>query len=84
MTEIVGWLGSSALALCALPQVIQCIKTKSAEGVNLAFLLLWLFGEIFTLLYVLIQHGFDYPLLFNYGLNIIFISIILYFARLNK
>lgn len=84
MNEIInylGWIGGIMFALCALPQVIQCFKQKHAEGVSLIFLLLWLFGEIFTLIYVLFNHGLDLPLIVNYILNIIFIVIIIYYKN---
>ncbi len=81
MIEIIGWISSFCFGLCALPQVIECYKTKTAEGINSAFLYLWLFGEITAILYVLGKHGLDLPLIVNYVLNIGFISIIIYYKR---
>jgi uncharacterized protein with PQ loop repeat len=74
----IGWLGAWMLALCAFPQVLETVESGHADGVNLTFLLLWLGGEICTFIYLLHK---DYkkliPLCFNYGMNIIFILIIL-------
>lgn len=84
MTEIIGWIGATCFALCALPQVIQCVKQRHAQGVSFWFILLWLLGEVFTLIYVLAKHGLDLPLTFNYILNIIFIIIILHFMRVTE
>jgi len=84
MIEVLGWLGSTCLALCALPQVIQCVKQKHAKGVSFWFLLLWLLGEIFTMIYVFAQHGLDLPLTCNYLINILFIIIIIHYERITN
>lgn len=70
-----GWFGSICLSLCALPQVIQCIITGNANGINWLFLLMWLSGEISLFIYLLPKN--ETALLFNYGLNIIFLLIII-------
>lgn len=75
MLEFFGWLGGILLGICALPQAIHSFRTKSAEGISTLFLLIWLFGEIFTLAYV-VPKGHA-PLIFNYVLNIVLISVIL-------
>lgn len=76
--EISGWLGSMLFAISAIPQAIHSFKTKQSEGVTWGLLLLWFFGEIFTLIYVLPKDDV-LPLLMNYMLNIVFISVILYY-----
>ena len=73
-----GWLGSMLFAISAIPQAIHSFKTKQSEGVTWGLLLLWFFGEIFTLIYVLPKNDV-LPLLMNYMLNIVFISVILYY-----
>lgn len=75
--EIIGWIGSVFLALCALPQAFHSYKTKSAEGVTWGLLALWFLGEIFTLIYVIPKAHI--PLLFNYICNIVLLSIIIYY-----
>lgn len=45
------------------------------------FLILWLLGEVFSMAYVLAKHGVDLPLLANYLVNLIFIIIIINYAR---
>ena len=77
--EYIGWLGAISLAICSVPQVIQCVKTKTAVGVSWGFLLLWLFGEVFTLIYLFTNDLATYQLIFNYGLNLIGICSILYY-----
>ena len=58
--EIIGWLGSIMLSICGLPQAIESYKKKNSDGISWAFILLWLFGEIFALIYVVYKK--EYPL----------------------
>ncbi len=81
--EIIGWLGSILLALCGLPQAIHSFKTKSSEGLTWSFIFMWLVGEVFTLIYIVSKSNVA-PLLINYCLNIIFLSVILYYKILPK
>jgi uncharacterized protein with PQ loop repeat len=76
--EILGWIGGFCLAVCALPQAIKVFKEKNADGTSHAMLWLWMFGEVFTLIYVLFEK-FSYPLLINYSLNIVFVAVIFYY-----
>ena len=73
MFEIFGWIGSMLFSFCALPQCIKTHKTKSTKDLSWWFLAMWFFGEVFTLLYVIIQNiqvgVYQYPLIANYILN---------------
>lgn len=75
--EYFGWIGSLFLAFCGLPQAIESFKTKSSEGITWGLLIMWILGEIFTLIYVFSKK--DIPLLLNYLMNIVFLSIIVYY-----
>ena len=77
MLLLFGWIGAALLAICGAPLAIQAIRQKDIDT-NIVFLLSWYFGEIITLVYVFLQYGFEWPLLFNYGLNIIFITRVLF------
>lgn len=77
MIRAIGWIGTQLLAFCAVPAVIQVIYQGHAEGYSFWFIAMWLLGEILTLIYVYVKHNKDLPLLLNYFLNIIFISIII-------
>jgi uncharacterized protein with PQ loop repeat len=66
--EIIGWIGSILLALCAIPLAWDSFKNKHSNGISNTFLAMWLVGELLTAAYVLPKK--DYPLLFNYVLNI--------------
>jgi len=48
-------------------------------GISLLFLLLWIFGETFTLIYVSLSNPWAIPLIFNYCTNIAMVSVILKF-----
>lgn len=82
MLNILGWIGSILFAICGLPQAIKCYKEKHADGISTSFLLMWLFGEIFTMIYVLPK--MDLPLLFNYSINLVFLFVITYFKFRKK
>lgn len=72
--ELIGWIGSIAFAICAAPQAWESYKTGKSDGITWGFLLLWLIGEIFTLIYV--WPKILWPLIFNYLGNIFFILIV--------
>jgi uncharacterized protein with PQ loop repeat len=72
--EICGWIGAISLAICGAPQAYRSLKTQSSDGISNAFLILWGIGELLTLVYILPK--WDWPLIANYTVNIIFIGII--------
>lgn len=72
--ETIGWLGSILFAICGLPQAISCIKSGNAKGLDWFFLMAWFWGEVFTLMYIWPKS--DYPLIFNYSLNLMFLMVI--------
>lgn len=76
---ILGWLGSLCLAICGIPQAWQSHKDKHSHGISWGFLLLWAFGEVFAGAYV--WDKVDLPLLINYAINILIVSVILYYKR---
>lgn len=73
--EIIGWISQISLALCIFPQLFQTIKEKHADGINWLFLLLWYAGEIFGFIYIVPLN--KWPLIINYGNNLICMTIIL-------
>lgn len=74
--ELVSWIGSILLALCGLPIAIEAFKKKKSD-INIPFLLMWGFGELFTLVYVIYKQ--EGALTFNYLTNIVFIGIVCYY-----
>lgn len=75
MMELIGWTGSILFAICGIPQAYESFRRGNAYGLTWAFLLMWFFGEVLTLIYVIPK--LDYPLLFNYSCNLICLLIIL-------
>ncbi len=80
--EIFGWISSILFAFCGLPQAIKSVKTGRSDGLTWGFILMWLGGEIFAILYILPKS--DLPLLFNYSINMIFLLIICAYKILPK
>ena len=75
--EIVGWIGSVLLSICGLPLAIQSFRAKNSDSINSSFLYIWTFGEVFSLIYLLsLGEGI---LLWNYIINLIFLSIIIFY-----
>jgi uncharacterized protein with PQ loop repeat len=72
--EIIGWIGSFLFAFCCVPQSWQCYRQGHARGLDWMFILMWLFGEILTTIYVWPKQ--DLPLLLNYFFNMLCISVI--------
>jgi len=72
-----GWIASILLALCGLPLAYKSYKEGHSRGISLLFLLTWLVGEVLALVYSWNKDVL--PLLFNYGLNIFFIGVVLYY-----
>lgn len=81
--EFIGWIGSMLFAFCGLPQAIHAFRHKHADGMTWSFLMMWLWGEIFTLLYISSKQDV-LPLLTNYILNVIFLIIILWYKIFPK
>lgn len=73
--ELIGWIGSSLLALCAIPLAWECFKQKHANGISNMFIAMWMLGELLTFAYILPKQ--DYPLLLNYSLNIICLLVVI-------
>jgi uncharacterized protein with PQ loop repeat len=78
--ETIGWISGAMLALCGLPEAVLAYRRKNSL-LSYPFLLMWYIGEWGLFFYSLAKNKeVDLlPLLFNYGLNIVFISIILFY-----
>lgn len=75
--EIIGWIGAGLFAMCGLPQAVQSSRDGHSRGLSWLFLLMWFWGEIFTLIYI--WPKMDYPLLVNYLTSTGFLIIILFY-----
>lgn len=73
--ETLGWVGNFLLASCGLPQMIKSIKDGHSNGLSWLFILAWFLGEVCVLLYILPMQNL--PLLVNYSINLVFVTVIL-------
>ena len=55
--ELLGWVCAFCFGVCAIPQACRSVKCKNSHGMTWAFLLLWLFGEVFYLMATLVSFG---------------------------
>lgn len=86
IVDLVGWLGAVFLAICSFPQTLKNIKEGSAKNLSPLFIWFWFFGEVLTLVYVLVDK-FSWPLFFNYALNLTFSIVLLklyYFPKMKN
>lgn len=74
MVEI-GWIGGICLALCAIPEVVECLR-KGRTGCSWGLLILWSIGEVCLLLVEL--QDLYMPRLFNYVINICCLSYLIW------
>jgi len=81
----IGWIGAILFAICAVPQVIKTWKTKKADDLSGLFLLFWLFGELFTFTYIIVDDVIlnitHFPLYVNYFFNTLLVIYLLYAKR---
>ena len=75
MNKTCGWLGSVCLAFCGAPEAFRA-ATAEEYSISIAFVSLWMAGEILILIPVLREIKKPY-LAFNYLANIFFIAIII-------
>ena len=78
MIEPLGWIGGVLFAICPIYEAWQSYKIGCTyiHGITLA---IWASGEAITLAYVILKHGLDGPLMLNYTVNLVFLSIIIYY-----
>lgn len=81
MIEEIGFMGAILLALCALPQAIMSIVTGNSHGISWLFLWMWYLGELLTLHYITQTIGLHGPLFWNYFINVLFVSIIVWYKH---
>lgn len=77
---IIGWIGSVCLAFSGMPQAYKCYCQGHARGLSLLMLSLWFTGEVCYVIATISEFGMVAWLLFNYILNLVCISIILWYC----
>ena len=87
ISNFFGICGSIAFAVCLLPQVIACYRTKDASQLSWGFIFLSYLGNLATAEYVaygdIVNGTLHLPLYFNYGIATTLLSILLYY-KLNS
>ena len=79
LSPVTGWLSTLFLSLCGLPEAVHSIL-EGHSGAPWSLLILWGLGEVFAVVYVWPRR--DWPLLLNYGLNILTILTIILAGKL--
>ncbi len=77
MTELLGWISATLLAVCGIFQMVETIDLGSVQGLSSWFIVTWFLGEIFGLYYVCKKK--QYPLIVNYLLNLLATSVLLWY-----
>jgi len=79
MIEFLGFLSALCFGLCAAPQSIEAIRTKSAAGISTGMIVLWLLGEASAIAYAILALNSPFWLLANYILSTICLSPVVYY-----
>ena len=79
VAQALGWLGSLAFMLCAIPQAVQCWRQGHARGISPTFLCIWLIGEVCMLTAVPMQCGWVPWLMMGYIGNTACLLIIFHY-----
>jgi len=86
--QYIGWLGAFLFTICAVPQVVKTWRTKKADDLSWLFLLFWLFGEVFTFAYIIIDDIIEqithFPLYINYLVNTVLVVYLIYAKKVYK
>lgn len=75
--ESIGWIGALLFCICGLPQAFQSYQEGHSRGLSSAFLLMWFFGELFSLVYVWVQPTTLWPVILNYLFNLLILAVII-------
>ena len=73
LLKTIGWISSMCFMFSGAPAAYEAYQIKGPT-VTLLTLFLWTLGEICAIVYVYPTR--DKPLLFNYSVNLLFLSII--------
>jgi uncharacterized protein with PQ loop repeat len=76
---LLAWIGSIAFIISAIPQTIKVYKEKHAKGLSWAFIFLWWLGDVTMTAYSM--SIFNVPMVANYGIQTVLVSIIIYYKH---
>jgi uncharacterized protein with PQ loop repeat len=75
--EVLGWIGSIALAVCAYPQAVKCWRQGHGQGLSVFGLIVWTAGEIALVIATPLKCGWVPWLMANYIGNLLALAVIL-------
>lgn len=55
LIDFLGLVGGLLLSICAVPLAWRSLRTKETDGISWTFIALWGFGEIFMLIYGIVN-----------------------------
>jgi uncharacterized protein with PQ loop repeat len=76
MIEFIGWMGTTFLIVCGLPQLTKLWLTKKTEGLSLFMLYLCWSGLVCMLIYESFTTA-KIPLVANYTFSVILVTILI-------
>lgn len=79
--NIIGFFGSVLLAICSIPEMIRTIQDGRCH-LGWGFLGMWYGGELLSLYYGIELK--EIPLILNYTINVIALSIMTYYKIWGK
>jgi len=75
-----GILGAVFFALCALPQIIKALKTKSTTDISVTYIIFSICGNVFSAAYIFytnyVTQFWQYPQYFNYSIALTLIVVL--------
>lgn len=77
MSSWLGWIGSICFAVCGVEEAYKAYLHKRCD-IGWWMLITWQIGEMATLLAIIVDAPLTY-LLFNYAINLLCISIMIWY-----
>jgi uncharacterized protein with PQ loop repeat len=75
--ETIAWTATVLLSLCGIPQAIKIIREGQADGISTGFIIMYLIGSLFNLIYV-VSLG-ELPLITGTAIGILCVSTYAYY-----
>lgn len=80
LITVTGFIGAFCFAVCALPQIVKVVKTKSADDISWGFIALSVCGNVFSAVYIfatnLVTGVWQWPQYFNYSVALALMLIL--------
>lgn len=80
IVNLLGLIGGLFFAYCGVPAAYSTLKAKKHLGTPLSISIPIVAGSIIMYLYLFLAHGFDRILTFNYSVEVLSWSVILWYG----